>query len=172
MKTRDVGAFRICWAAAVVAAVATVTTATAEPSPARVLAEFSGAWRCDGHFVSNGSPIASTMVFNWSEQVGALVLHHDDAPPNAYHAIELWTFDKAGGLSATIADGFSGVRRLVSPGWEGDVLTWTRLQEGRPVERFAYARRGPGRIRVEWSVSRDGTTFQLGDTLDCKRSKS
>jgi hypothetical protein len=25
---------------------------------------------------------------------------------------------------------------------------------------------------VEWSVSRDGTTFRLGDTLDCRRLKS
>ncbi len=149
MKMPNIGVFCICWAA--IAAAATVTIA-AEPSPARVLAELSGAWHCDGHFVSNGSPIASTLAFDWSEQAGALMLHHDDAPPNAYHAIELWTFDKTGGLSATIADGFSGVRRFVSPGWEGDVLTWTRLQDGRPAERFAYTRQGPGKMLVEWSV--------------------
>ena len=154
------------------AAAAMVTAAAAEPGPAQGLAGFAGAWRCEGRFISNGASIASTLTFDWSEAAQALVVRHDDRPPNAYHAVELWSFDKGGGLSATIADGFSGVRRLVSPGWEGDVLTWTRLQDGRPAERFAYRRQGPGKMLVEWSVSRDGTTFRLGDTLNCERLKS
>jgi hypothetical protein len=138
----------------------------AAPAPSEPLRWFSGEWRCDGHF-SNGKPIASTLRFEWQDAPAALVKRHDDRPPNQYHSIELWTFDKAAGFRAMIADAYSGARLYTSMGWAGDTFTWERSQAGKAVERFAYTRTGKGAMQVDWSTSRDGATFTLGDTLAC-----
>ena len=141
----------------------------AETAP---LAWFAGAWECAGSFASSGKPIAAHLRFDWDDATGALVKHHDDAPPNLYHATEMWGQAKSGGLSATTVDLFSGTRSFSSPGWSEDVLTWTRSIGAQPVERFTYVRQAADRMRVDWETSKDGATFKLGATRACVRSKN
>jgi hypothetical protein len=143
------------------------SSASADPAPSEALKPLAGQWRCAGHFASNGKPIASTIRFEWDADAAALIKHHDDTPPNQYHAIELWTFAKAGGFRAVIADAYSGARVFTSAGWVDKTLTFERAEDGKPAERFTYTLTGDRALQVDWSVSRDGITFKLGDTLNC-----
>lgn len=138
-------------------------------NPAAPLAYFSGAWKCAGHF-AGGGPIASNLVFYWSAPAAAMIKHHDDVAPGAYHAVELWNVEKAAGMHGLITDSLGGARPIVSLGWEGDVLTWVYLKDATHSERFVYAKLGPDRMRVDWLVSKDQGHFQLGDTLTCDRA--
>jgi hypothetical protein len=63
-------------------------TAFAE-SPS-LLHKFVGDWSCKGSFVSNGAPIAGDLSMQFDERSGALIVHHDDVAPGAYHALEVW----------------------------------------------------------------------------------
>jgi len=131
---------------------------------------FAGAWHCEGHFISNGAAIASTISAEWNEAAHALTVHHDDSAPNAYHAIELWAAAKEPGeYRSSIVDAYSGMRWFASPGWSGQALSWTRSDKGQPVERFVYSRTGPSSMTVDWLVSRDHVNFAVGDTLNCQR---
>ena len=157
------------WLAAAMAAGCMLHVSQAFASDAAPLAWFAGTWTCTGHFESNGKPIAARLRFEWNEAAGALVKYHDDRPPNAYHAVELWGADGPRGMAATILDPFGGARRFTSAGWADESLTWTRLADAKPVERFLYVREAQDRLRVEWATSRDGSTFKPGDTLLCER---
>ncbi len=133
------------------------------------LARFAGHWSCAGHFIANGGPVAGELVMEADARTGALVVRHDDVAPGAYHALEVWTPDKAGpGLRAAISDRFSGMRWLASTGWQGDSLTWVRWEGAAAAEQFEYVLTGPDGMRVDWSTARGGT-MKLGDTLACKR---
>src|SRR5258708_506639 len=57
------------------------------------LGYFAGHWTCKGVFPSTGKEIASDLVARVDLDGAWLVLRHDDAPPNRYHATELWGFD-------------------------------------------------------------------------------
>src|SRR5665213_2328372 len=138
-------------------------------NPAAPLAYFSGAWKCAGHFADGGA-ITSNLVFYWSAPAAALIKHQDDVAPGAYHAVELWNVEKAGGMHGLIADNLGGARAIFSLGWEGDALTWTYVGEAARAERFLYAKLGPDRMRVDWLVSKEQHPFQLGDTLTCERA--
>jgi len=153
-------------------AAAGLHTGPASAAGAPPLAWFAGAWQCAGKFEASGKPIEAQLRFEWSEGSGALVKHHDDRLPNSYHAIELWGANGPAGLAATIVDTFSGTRLFASPGWANETLAWTRMADGKPVERFTYAREGQDRLKVEWATSKDGSTFKLGDTLFCERLKA
>jgi hypothetical protein len=62
------------------------------PAPAQSggpLARFAGNWSCKGNFTSNGAPIAADLAIQLDERSGALIIHHDDVPPGAYHALEV-----------------------------------------------------------------------------------
>jgi hypothetical protein len=137
-------------------------------NPAAPLAYFSGAWKCAGHY-AGGAVIASNLVFYWSAPAAAMITHHDDVAPGAYHAVELWNAESAGGMHGLIVDSLGGARPIVALGWEGDVLTWVYLNATR-TERFVYAKLGPDRMRADWLVSKDQGPFQLGDTLTCDRA--
>lgn len=134
------------------------------------LAGFTGHWMCKGHFESNGAAIAGALSIEADERSGAVVVHHDDVAPGAYHALEIWMPNTAGtGLRAAISDKYSGMRWFDSPGWVGKTLTWTRWDKGVAAEQFAYEL-GTGTMQVQWSVARDGA-MKLGDTLMCKREE-
>lgn len=144
------------------------TLSSAAPASA-TLERFVGHWQCNGHF-SNGTPIAGEIDAKFDALSGALVVHHDDAKPGAYHALEIWSVSKDGGqLKASISDGFSGMRWFESSGWQSDALTWVRA-DGKPgSEQFAYKILASGEMEVTWSVARDGA-MKMGDTLSCKKS--
>src|SRR5258708_8335571 len=71
-----------------------LTSASAQESGA--LAKFIGNWSCKGNFTSNGAPIAADLSIQRDERSGALVVRHDDVPPGAYHALEIWMTNKTG----------------------------------------------------------------------------
>jgi hypothetical protein len=103
----------------------------AQAPSAGSLGGFAGHWLCNGHFESNGAAIAGEISIETDERSGALVVHHDDVAPGAYHALKIWMPNKEGtGLRAAISDQYSGMRWFESPGWVGKTLTWTRWDHG------------------------------------------
>ena len=144
------------------------TLAADEP----LLGWFAGTWQCAGHFEPSGKPIEARLGFDWSDAAGALVKHHDDRPPNAYHAVEVWGQNGPAGLTATIVDRYGGTRLFTSSGWANESLVWTRAIDAKPVERFVYVRESQDRLRIDWATSRDGAAFKVGDTLSCERQKA
>lgn len=151
-----------------------ITGAVAIPGTAQGsegLARFVGNWSCKGNFTLNGAPIAADLAIQSDERSGALIVRHDDVPPGAYHALEIWMPNKAGtGARAAISDHYSGMRWFESPGWLGSTLTWTRLENREAAEQFAYEFKGDT-MQVAWSRVRDGG-MKLGDTLLCRRTSS
>jgi hypothetical protein len=144
-----------------------LSSATAQESGA--LAKFVGNWSCKGDFTSNGAPIAAELSIQPDERSGALIVRHDDVPPGAYHALEIWMENKTGaGARTTISDKFSGMRWFESQGMVGGLLTWTRLENGIPAEQFAYKFKGDN-MQVEWSIARNGS-MKLGDAILCHRT--
>lgn len=143
----------------------------ASPPTSEALRSFEGDWTCSGHFEPSMKPLASTMAFATDPDTGALVKRHRDLAPGDYKANETWAA-AGGGYRASIADAFSGLRWFVSPGWEQDRWTWTRVDEGAPAEAFVYQRTGAGRMTVEWWISRKGAPKTLGDTLACEKNAS
>lgn len=142
------------------------------PAVSDSLRYFDGTWQCDGVFPSNGRRISSKLVFTWSSRVGSVVKQHDDDPPNGYHAIELWAPSSKGGFQNMIADSFGGVRHFSSAGWVGDSLVWLDDSDPNRKEQFAYTKLDTDKMRVDWSVSKSGAAFVVGDTLSCSRSKA
>jgi hypothetical protein len=158
--------FRIVVSVLLIVGVA-LTPASAQESG--MLAKFVGNWSCKGNFTSNGALIAAELSIQSDERSGALILRHDDVPPGAYHALEIWRVNKAGaGARAAISDKYSGMRWFESPGWVGSTLTWIRLENGIAAEQFAYEFKGDT-MQVEWSIARSGA-MKLGDTLLCHRA--
>jgi hypothetical protein len=144
-----------------------LTPASALESDA--LTKFVGNWSCKGNFTSNGAPITAGLSIQRDELSGALILRHDDIPPGAYHALEIWIVNSAGtGARAAISDKYSGMRWFESSGWAGSTLTWIRLENGVAAEQFAYEFKADT-LQVEWSTARSGT-MKLGDTLLCRRT--
>lgn len=146
--------------------------AAARPSSSE-FQTLEGHWRCEGHFVSNGKRISSDISFHLDQATGAEIVRHDDHAPGQYHALESWAASSAGaGLRAAIVDRFSGMRWFQSPGWNGPTLNWSRIEEGRIAEQFAYRFLATGELRVDWSVSRSGGPLTLGDTLTCRNNRA
>jgi hypothetical protein len=146
---------------------AAVLTAAA-PAQGADLTKFIGHWSCKGSF-ANGAPIAGEMSIEADARSGALLVHHDDVAPGAYHSLEIWMPNKSGaGFRAAISDKFSGMRWLESAGWSGNALTWVRSENGVPAEQFAYEFKADA-MQVQWSVARAGA-MKVGDTLICNRA--
>lgn len=150
------------------AALLTLAVIATGTSQAADLARFLGQWSCKGSF-SNGAPIAAHLSIEADAPSGALIVHHDDVAPGAYHSLEVWMPDKSGaGLRAALSDKYSGMRWLESPGWAGNVLNFVRTQDGQPQEQFAYEFKGDT-LEVRWSVAKQGV-MRLGDTISCSRA--
>lgn len=127
-----------------------------------------GSWACRGHFIKSGSPLASRLAIERDPGTQALVVHHDDLPPTNYKSLETWTMLADGSFRAAVASA-GNMRWYTATGWQGDTLAWTRSDGAAPVDQFAYILTGPGKMRVDWSISRGGGPLTLGDTLDCAR---
>jgi hypothetical protein len=148
-------------------AVAPAHADNAVPSP---FSYFLGDWTCSGEFLSNHKSISSTVKFTLDDRTGALVKHHDDNPPNLFHSVELWAGGKDNTYDDMIADSFGGVRYFRSPGWTDNKWAWSSTGDDKTIERFSYVRLDQSSMRIDWSVSKDGVAFKMGDTLTCKRS--
>jgi hypothetical protein len=154
--------FRMIVRAAILTTAALTAAASAQAAD---LAKFVGHWSCKGNF-SNGTPIAGELSIETDAPSGALIVHHDDVAPGAYHSLEVWMPNKSGtGFRAALSDKFSGMRWFESTGWAGSVLTWVRSENGAPVEQFAYEFKADT-MQVQWSIAKDGA-MKVGDTLSC-----
>ncbi len=153
--------------ALVIPALALLAGATAPAATDRFDA-LAGDWLCKGHFIKSGGPLNARLVIARDIGTGALVVHHDDLPPTTYKSLETWTMLADGSFRAAVASA-GNMRWYVSPGWQGATLTWSRPEGAAPVEQFAYTLTGPGRLRVDWSIARDGGAMTLGDTIGCVR---
>jgi hypothetical protein len=154
----------------VIAALALLAAST-QPVAAPAADRFDalvGVWICRGHFIKSGNPLASRLVIARDAGTMALVVHHDDLPPTTYKSLETWTMLADGSFRAAVASA-GNMRWYTATGWQGDTLAWTRSEGAAPIEQFAYTLTGPGKMRVDWSVSRGGGPLTLGDTLDCAR---
>lgn len=134
------------------------------------LAYFVGAWDCAGRFLRSGAAIASREVFDVALDGRWLRLRHDDRPPHAFHALELWGYDAhAGRFDAHVFDNFAGARRYASTGWQDDALVWPG--EGEPAaDRLSFERRGPAAYRVTYARRDAAGRWIDVDTLDCRRT--
>ncbi len=108
-----------------------VCTASAAAQEMSSLSYFIGTWSCQRIFPSTGKTIASTIRFG--DDGTSVITHHDDIPPNAYHAIELWGYSATDRqFNAVIQDSFGRIRDFSSPGWAGDALAWTSAAQVSP----------------------------------------
>jgi hypothetical protein len=143
----------------------TAVLTVAAPAQGADLAKFVGHWLCKGSF-SNGAPIAGELSIEADAPSGALIVHHNDVAPGAYHSLEVWMPNKSGvGLRAALSDKFSGMRWFESSGWSGNALTWVRTENGTAVEQFAYEFKADT-MQVQWSIGQGGA-MRVGDTLSC-----
>jgi hypothetical protein len=146
-----------------------ITPAMADGLASAPFADLAGSWHCDGTMSASGAAISSNVRFVWDDATKTLIKHHDDVPPNSYHAIEFWAAGKTG-LEARIADSFGGVRDFKSAGWVDNRLTWQNVVNTPRYERFVYTKLDPATLRIDWNVSADGVTYKTGDTLTCRKA--
>ena len=128
--------FFLLWIASVAPAIGD-TEPSGVPQGISALSYFIGTWSCQGVFPSSGKTIASTIRF--AADGASLVKHHDDLPPNRYHAIELWGYgvtDRR--FNAVIQDSFGGIRDFSSSGWKGNALVWTSWAAMSPSTLRAF----------------------------------
>jgi len=140
----------------------------ASPDEATPFKALVGRWDCSGTFAQNGRPITATIVISWDDATASAFVRHDDLPPNGFHDVELWGTNKGGGFRSSIADAYSGVRWLTSPGWSSGALEWTRSEAGVPVEKFRYSDVSSAGFEIEWFVFGKDLQPKLGDSLRCR----
>jgi hypothetical protein len=155
---------------AIAAAISFAPAARAQPSQGTALFDgLIGRWRCSGSFAGTGKEIAATLVVTRDDATDSLMLHHDDLPPNGYHALELWGPSKVEPYRATIADRFGGIRWFTSTGWADGALEWVRSENGQAKEIFRYSHLVSSGFDVDWYlVAPDGRRV-LGDHVSCER---
>jgi hypothetical protein len=136
------------------------------------MAFFLGSWSCEGHFVSGNRPIAAVTTFQ-ADLNGAWLLHrHDDRPPNPFHALEMWGFDrKAKEFIALIHDSGGGIREFRSPGWADQRWIWTgdTLAASRATQRFIFEKKAETQFVMSYEVSRTEDTWSPVDSVTCTR---
>jgi hypothetical protein len=137
------------------------------------LAYFRGAWSCEGHFFQGNRSIAADMTYT-SELGGTWLMHrHDDRPPNQFHALELWGYDKtAKHFVSFLHDSLGGVRLFTSPGWETDRLLWTGnalAPNSKIVEHFIFERKSESRFVMSYEWKNGDAAWTPVDTVTCTR---
>jgi hypothetical protein len=158
------------------AQVAASALTSAEPKLKKELESLqglAGVWHCQGVFPASGKKIESQIAFTPDLEGAWLVMRHDDMPPNLFHALEMWGFDKdAKQFVAFIYDNFGGVRKFTSAGWEEQKLIWmgeTSAATPPLTERFVFKRDSPEQLVVNWEVKKGTADWTVGDTLACKK---
>lgn len=95
LRSKPVYIIACIWVLAFAPALAAQTLAAPDLKPEMAsLAYFQGAWSCEGAF-SSGEKISADLIFRSDLDGAWLLLRHDDRPPNVFHAVGLWGFDKA-----------------------------------------------------------------------------
>ena len=153
--------------------------ARAQSSPAKLqpnldqLSGWVGEWHCDGKFVKTGKAISSSIGFAPTLEGRWIEVHQDDEPPNAYHAVQLWSYDdKESRFVATIFDNFSATPRTFDGVFSNGTPTWKRsIDRAAPIsaEQFVFETKG-SKLAITYQVIRKGeSAWSGGDVLDCSR---
>jgi hypothetical protein len=134
---------------------------------------FQGVWSCDGKFSKDDRKISSDMTFQPDLEGAWIMVRHDDRPPNRFHAVEFWGFDKTTGrFVAVINDSFGSTRMFTSPGWQGDRLIWdgdALTPEKKPQQHFLFEKKGPHEFVVTFELSREEGGWKPIDVLTCTK---
>ncbi len=149
---------------------------------------FIGNWSGEGAF-ANGNKIAADLSFSLSLDSCWLVYEHRDRAPHHYKATSMWGVDgQSGEFVAYCFDNFQGHRMFeVTEQREGyeqgrarnTALTKFGWRDGRLIlshhgwlpklglyfEHFIYERMGDRSFKMSYETSRDGISWQLGDSL-------
>lgn len=145
-------------------------TIKAELAP---LSFFQGKWKCDGHFFNSGRQISASLNFQLDVDGSWMAFHHDDFPPNRFHALELWGYDgKAKQFVAVIVDNGSGVRLFTSPGWQGDRLVWSGDNlngQQNPAQHFIFDKKPLHGFSVTYEVNGGDNKWKPIDVLECSQ---
>ena len=153
-------------AVAAVAGGALVRHAAPPAVPGDELDYVAGTWSCAGTFARTGAPIEAELRAERSLDGRWLVVHHDDRPPNRYHALAEWSHGDAGWV-ASMQDSSGGSRSFRSAGWQGGTLIWEG-EAGAADQRFLYHRRDDATLEIGYDT-RDPAGWQRVDTLTCRR---
>jgi hypothetical protein len=141
------------------------------------LSFFIGHWSCAGEFPASHKPISSRISISPDLDGSWLAFRWDDNPPNQFHALELWGFDKSEHhFTNSIYNNFGGVYLYNSAGWIGDQLTWgpRDLPPNSPIAREQYVieRKSTKEFVISWEIVRKSQPQQqwaVGDRLTCHR---
>lgn len=112
------------------------------------------------------------MAFQPDLEGAWLMVRHDDRPPNTFHAVEFWGFDKTTGqFVAVVNDSFGGMRIFTSPGWQENRLTWTgdTLAPEKPKQHFLFDKKRPREFVVTFELSREEGGWRPIDVLTCTK---
>jgi hypothetical protein len=155
---------------------AQTSSAPAAPSLKPELAPLSffiGQWSCEGEFINSKKAITSRIAVTPDLDGAWLLFRWDDNPPNRFHALELWGYDKNSKQFANFAhDNFGGARLFNSPGWDGDTFTWTGDALASPPildQRFVIERKTPSSFVISWQTRKPDADWNTGDRLACSR---
>lgn len=132
---------------------------------------FVGRWHCDGKFASNAKAISANLAFESILDGRFILFRHDDEPPFNYHAWSEWGWDATTRqFVSTIQDSSGGVRIFVSPGWEGQTLTWSggSLPDSSD-QRFVFERLGDNNFRVSYFHKKDASWLAV-DSSSCSKA--
>lgn len=136
-------------------------------------AYFAGQWDCEGEFVAVKKPTAAQISIAADLGGSVLSFRWDDKPPNRFHALELWGFDKtANHFTNFIHDNFGGIRQFNSAGWEGDTLTWTGNVLATPPaanERFVLQRKSAKEFVISYDTRKAQADWATIDRLTCRQ---
>jgi hypothetical protein len=138
----------------------------------QVLSPLVGKWNCSGRFARSGKPIESTISFTPILDGNWMLVQHDDLPPNKFHALELWRYDKdSKRFTATLFDNFAKQERSFTSDDKGpEKLTWDRSMDGG-VEQFVFELSGK-QLSVGYQVKRPpATDWTLVDSLSCSQKQ-
>lgn len=136
--------------------------------PASVHDYFVGRWEGSGSFVRSGKPVQSSFAFESGAGGESLRVRHAEKAPNSFAYDGILTVDSVRGdlLMLMASNNKGGGRLFRSAGWQGDTLAFQSVPELRTafaLERITFVRRDRGQFLARYEMSRDGTTWSVGD---------
>ena len=124
---------------------------------------FEGSWKGEGSFAS-GKKISATVIFKLSLDSCWLTCTHEDLLPNRYKAVSMWSVDRSKSTFAVdIFDNFHSHRIFTGTQPASDQIIIAT--EAKPFQRFIYTKLDEHHFKMVYEVSKDGLTWQLGDSL-------
>lgn len=138
------------------------------PFPSNESGFLEGRWAGQGKLEMTGRPISSTLVVNQTSDGEGLHLTEEELPPNRTKLDALWSRDcGSGDLVMFIAGNVgAGARLFRSRGFSDGKVTFESdpsLRAWFALERFTFSRTEDGRIEQIYEMSRDGSTWHVGD---------